>query len=130
MKKNALTDSCTCSSNNSAPALAYYSGSLTSFICNRALGDCMANNANDLAGQQNCNSIFTCSNLNATQAAAAALSTSASSSSAGPTSTPASTATASTSPSATAKSFAVKVGQDYGVGLLGAGMVGALALLL
>ena len=91
----------------------------------------MANNANDLAGQQNCNSTFTCGTLNATQAAAAAAtSSSASSTSAGPTSTPASTATASTTPSATAKSFAVRVGQDYGVGLLSVGVAGALALLL
>ena len=114
-----LTYSCTCTSNHSAPALQYYAGSLINFICHRSLGDCFASHANDLAGQKQCNSTFTCSDIKAE--AQAASSSSASSSAASATAT--SSSTSSPSPSAT-KSAALKIGQDYGMGILAVAVLG------
>ena len=108
-----LTYSCTCTSNHSSPALQYYLGSLINFICHRSLGDCYATHAGDLTGQKQCNNTFICSDIKAE--AQAASSSSASSSVASATATSSSTS----SPSASAtKSAALKVGQDYGMGIL------------
>ena len=133
MYKNALTVSCTCSSNNSAPGLPYYIGSLTSFICQQAKGDCLATNAGDLSSQQACNTQFVCATLNASDAAIAATtssssmaSTSTQASATGSSSGTSSAASAST----TAKSFAIKVGQDYGMGIVAAGLMAVFKVLL
>ncbi|MCJ1238998.1 hypothetical protein MMC14_006990 [Varicellaria rhodocarpa] len=128
----ALSANCTCSANNSSPALQYYQGTLLSFICNKAQGDCNATNAGNLAGQQQCTVKYVCGNLNASQAAAAAVSTSSSSSvAATSTQATATSATGSgTSATASAKSFAIKVGQDYGAGIFAAGIMAAFGVML
>ncbi|MCJ1356881.1 MAG: Golgi apparatus membrane protein tvp18 [Icmadophila ericetorum] len=111
MKLNAT---CTCKSNNSSPALQYYSGSLFSFICNQGQGDCNATNAGDLAAQEQCAQEYICGTLNASTANVAPTTTT----SAAPSSTAASqTGSSTASASATAKSVAMKIGQDYGTGV-------------
>ena len=92
----------------------------------------MAQNAGNLAGQQACNTTYVCGSANATLAAAVVASTS-SSSSAASTSTQGSVTSATgstTSASATAKSFAIKVGQEYGAGIFAAGIMAAFGVML
>ncbi|MCJ1340659.1 hypothetical protein MMC09_005955 [Bachmanniomyces sp. S44760] len=121
-----LTYTCTCMSNNSAPGLAFYMGTLPTFICNTQFGACIAAHPNDLAGQQQCNQTYVCGNLNASSVPVAT-STSSSSSSMSATASP----TTSPSASASAKSnMALKVGQDYGMGLFAAGALAVLGLAL
>ena len=120
-----LTYFCTCTSNHSAPALQYYSGSMINFFCHKSQGDCYASHANDLAGQRQCNVTFVCSDIKAE--AQAASSSSASSSVASATAT--SSSTSSPSPSAT-KSAALRIGQDYGMGILAVAVLGSFGFAL
>ncbi|MCJ1310214.1 hypothetical protein MMC25_003876 [Agyrium rufum] len=134
-----LTWTCTCASNNSSPALQYYEDSIIWNICSTDLGDCLTQNAMDSAAQTACKSKYICGTLNATDAAS---SPSSSSSSAASSATASSTsaasqsgsATASTTPSASstasASSFAIKIGQDYGVGILAASFMALAGLFL
>ena len=110
------------------------------------LGNCLAANANDLSAQNNCKSRYVCGSLNATNviggsattsaaaaSSTAAVSSTASSGGSSASATPSSTgsATSSPSPSSTSSSsFAVKVGQDYGVSIVAFGLVTLGALLL
>ena len=119
--------SCTCQSNNSIPGLQYYTPTMYSNLCNKALGDCLGTNAGDRASQENCKSTYVCGSLNASSATAAT-STSASA-------TPSATggATGTTSPSSTptrSVAMAIRFGEQYGAGALGALVVGALGLAL
>ncbi|MCJ1291476.1 hypothetical protein MMC34_003020 [Xylographa carneopallida] len=135
---SSLSYNCTCTSNHSGPALQYYANTIPFFLCNTGKGDCMAANANDLAAQQQCNQTYVCGN--STYNAATAMTTS-SSSSVSATSTPSGTAagagsgssTASgsaASPSATKAAAALTIGQDYGVGILVAGLLAGMGFLL
>ena len=118
-----LTYSCICSSNQSAPALQYYAGSLINFMCHRAAGDCNATHAGDLAGQKQCNNQFVCSDIKAEAQAVSSSSASASVASA------TSSSTSNPSPSAT-KSAALKIGQDYGIGILAVAILGTFGFAL
>ena len=99
----------------------------------------MAQNANDLAAQKQCNVTFVCGN--STYNAATAMTTSSSSAASTPTASgsasgagagsASSTASGSAaSPSATKAAAAMTIGQDYGMGILAAGLLAAMGLLL
>ncbi|MCJ1281656.1 hypothetical protein MMC26_000977, partial [Xylographa opegraphella] len=124
----------------SAPALQYYANTIPFFLCNAGKGECMATNANDLAAQQQCNMTYVCGN--STYDAATAVTTSSSSSAS---SSPTATGTASgagagsgsstasgsaANPSPTKAAAALTIGQDYGFGILVAGLLTAMGLLL
>ncbi|MCJ1329662.1 hypothetical protein MMC10_006342 [Thelotrema lepadinum] len=99
----SLNFTCTCSSNNSAPALQYYNPTMLSFICNQALGDCLKANAQSQAQQANCKSTIVCGNSSVGAVASAASSAPASTGTASPTSSSGSgSGSGSTSPSSTA----------------------------
>ncbi|KAI9051123.1 hypothetical protein LZ554_005226 [Drepanopeziza brunnea f. sp. 'monogermtubi'] len=49
-----LVYNCTCASNNSAPGLAYYTGTLPTFVCNQVFENCIAAGENDQAAQAVC----------------------------------------------------------------------------
>ncbi|MCJ1480929.1 hypothetical protein MMC06_001084 [Schaereria dolodes] len=128
-----LTYDCTCSSNNSAPGLQYYMQSLPFFICQKSFDLCIAAHPDDSAGQSACNTTYVCGTLNASDANVATTSSASPSSTGTPTSTVAtasSTGTTSPSASATGKSAAIKVGQDYGLGVLVAGLFAVLRFAL
>ncbi|MCJ1473805.1 hypothetical protein MMC13_002456 [Lambiella insularis] len=127
-----LVYSCLCASNNSAPAQQYYANTIISNICNHAKGDCFANKAGDHSGQEACNSTYICGNATEPQAAAAGSTptTSSASSTAGATNTASGTASASATPSATKAAAAVKIGQEYGVVILSAGLLVVMSFVL
>ena len=113
-------------SNNSMPGLQYYTPTLYSNLCNQVLGDCLKEKAGDRASQDACKTMYVCGTLNASSAAAAASTSSASA-------TPSATGTASTAPSSTptrSAALAIRFGERYGAGVLGALVVGALGVAL
>ncbi|MCJ1444007.1 MAG: hypothetical protein MMC23_004507 [Stictis urceolatum] len=127
---STLNFTCTCSSNNSAPALEYYVGTIPTYECQTLNGNCIAANAGDLSGQQNCNATYVCGTLDSKDAAAAQTSAAASSSAA-PTATGASqTTTASTAATSTAAAVALRLGEQYGAGILGAGLLAIMGAVL
>jgi len=109
---STLNYTCICSSNHSAPALAYYENTIPWELCTTGKGICMQNNANDLAAQQQCNATYICGSSNASDYVAVATTTA--------TSTMMATSTATTSPTAstTKASAAIRIGQTYGVSVL------------
>ncbi|MCJ1417329.1 hypothetical protein MMC32_003672 [Xylographa parallela] len=135
---SSLSYNCTCTSNHSGPALQYYANTIPFFLCTTGKGDCMATNANDLAAQQQCNMTYVCGNSTYNAAAAVTTSSSASASStptasgsgAGAASGSSTASGSAASPSATKAAAALTIGQDYGVGILVAGLLAAMGLLL
>jgi hypothetical protein len=124
---SSLSYACTCSSNNSAPALAYYANTIPSFECPALRGNCYASNANNLAGQQQCNVTYTCSSINASASGVLPASTSASASATG---SATGSASGSTSTSTNAAAAVMHVGEQYGVGILSAGLLAILGLVI
>ena len=133
----ALNYTCTCAANNSAPALQFYEPTITSFICNVVLGDCLKDHVSDQASQDNCKKTIVCGSSNVTTfQASAAPSAAATTSGASPsgtgssseTSGTASTSTPSASP--TSGAIALNFGQQYGVGVLSAGLLAIMGLAL
>lgn len=49
-----LSYKCTCSSNNSAPGLQYYTQTMPTFICNELLAQCIAENTQSSRDQDDC----------------------------------------------------------------------------
>lgn len=49
-----LSYNCTCSSNNSAPGLEYYTGTMPTFICKELFSECIETNAGDADAQDAC----------------------------------------------------------------------------
>ena len=132
-RQDTLDYSCTCAANNSAPGLQWYSTTLPNNICNALNGDCMKLNANDLVAQQNCNKTYVCEGINITTFGAAASSSAAASAASTQAAATGSktTATSSASPSASkAAAAALAVGEQYGVGILGAGLLAVMGLVL
>lgn len=130
---NALTWNCTCASNNSAPGLQWYATTMPNSLCEALNGNCVAANAqNGVTAQQNCNSTYACSNLNITNfAASASASASGAMSTAKPTGSATGTGSASSPTSSKSAAIAaLHVGEHYGAGVLGAGLVAALGFLL
>jgi len=75
----------------------------------------MKTNAGDLTGQRRCNVTYVCGGANASQASTAPATTSSAPSS---TATGSTTGTAGAPASTTTKSAAIRIGQEYGLGLL------------
>ncbi|QSZ29876.1 hypothetical protein DSL72_004394 [Monilinia vaccinii-corymbosi] len=130
-----LKYTCTCSSNSSSPGLQYYLQSMPTFICEKIYQDCISKGENDAAAQKLCTQARAknCGKLDPDKYVAAAPSSSASSpASASATATatsPATTATASSTPSSAAAP-ALKIGREYGAGILAAGVAGLFGLIL
>ncbi|KAA6407855.1 MAG: hypothetical protein FRX48_08206 [Lasallia pustulata] len=123
---SSLNYQCTCN-NGSSPDLAAYEDTLPSYICTQNKINCVLAHPNDANGQSACNTTYQCGTLAATNAPAGTSSSAMpSSTSASATVTSSSTATAST----TAKSMALSFGQNYGAGIVAAGLMAALSVLL
>ncbi len=99
------------------------------FVCKETYAQCIKAHPDDLQGQQQCTDAAKCGTLNATAAEASASSSRAAASSTAAASSGSQTASASASGSAsgTAASasssptgMAVKLGRDYGVGVMAA----------
>ncbi|MCJ1300411.1 hypothetical protein MMC08_003208 [Hypocenomyce scalaris] len=120
---STLTYQCTCT-NGSAPDLAAYSDTLPSYICSQNYINCVAAHPNDATGQASCNTTYQCGTLSPMNVPAA---TSSASSVASSTSASATTSATATT---TAKSMALSLGQKCGAGMLAAGLVAALSMLL
>ncbi|MCJ1228470.1 hypothetical protein MMC12_005131 [Toensbergia leucococca] len=118
-----LNYTCTCA-NGTAPDVMAYKLTLPYYICQASFAQC--NTA--YPGAQSCSDQFQCASLDASSVPTG-VGASSTSSSATATSTSSATATSSTA-SATAKSFAVKVGGDYGVGAVAAGLAAAVGCVL
>ena len=94
----------------------------------------MATNANDLAAQQQCNVTYDCGpQINATDAAASS-SESAAATTSGAAETSASETASQTSSTAPANSdsaaTALRIGEKYGVGIVSAGLLAVMGLVL
>lgn len=139
--KTTLVYNCTCS-NGSAPDLAAYTNTIPYYICTTSADQCITANPNDAEAQSRCTTEIRdlCGTLDPASYTAAASSSSSSSAAASSTSAAASTtsATSATSvvssavASATAKgaAIAVKVGKEYGAGVIAAGAMAAFGYML
>eukprot|EP00300_Choanocystis_sp_HF-7_P022334 c21555_g1_i1.p1 GENE.c21555_g1_i1~~c21555_g1_i1.p1 ORF type:complete len:195 (+),score=31.67 c21555_g1_i1:143-727(+) len=132
--ENTLSFDCTCSANNSAPALVYYTGTMPTFICEEIFSECNKNNtggskaiSDKCAADEKAN----CGHLDPTDFEAVATTTSSSASNAKTTSAGTSaTDSASTSSSSAAAATMMAAGAQYGGGLLVAGAAAAFGLLI
>ncbi|PBP26952.1 PCI domain-containing protein [Diplocarpon rosae] len=127
----SLTYNCTCQSNNSAPGLAYYTGTVPTFICEQVFQNCIAAGENDAAAQSVCtkNEVANCGHLDADNFTAPAPTSSSSSSS--PTGTGAQNQAATGTPATTSSSSAAAptlfpyLGQSFGTGAMALGAAAA-----
>ncbi|CAL3963934.1 hypothetical protein PZA11_001417 [Diplocarpon coronariae] len=131
-----LSYECTCQANNSAPGLAYYTGTMPSFICQQVFQNCIAAGENDATAQAVCtkNEAANCGHLDADNfTAPATTSSSASSSPTGTrTNTQAATGTAATtsSSSAAAATLLPYLGHNFGAGAVALGAAAAFGYVL
>ncbi|KAI4144098.1 MAG: hypothetical protein LQ340_006778 [Diploschistes diacapsis] len=129
----SLNYTCTCASNNSAPALQYYQPTMLSFICNRYLGDCLKNTAMSQSEQANCKATIVCGNSSANSVASAAPSSATPSATASSTASGSASKTSAASPSATQSKSAgdsVKISQEMTTGIFGAALFAVLGMAL
>ncbi len=129
--QNALTYSCTCTSNSSAPGLAYYQNSMDWFICEKVYDNCIQAGENDLAAQTLCktNEKKNCGHLDPANFTSAAVTTSATST---PTGAAASSGTGAPSSTSTSKAAAATMAamRNFGTGAMAVGAAAAFGFLL
>ena len=125
--QDTLTYSCLCASNDSQPGLQYYASTLPSYICEVIFQDCIANNTGDLAAQTECTKAKdeNCGTLKAENYTATATSTSTTTTSASKTASSTASATSSKAAAAT-----LKVGREFGTGVVAAGILAAFGFML
>jgi len=130
-----LTFSCTCTSNNSAPALALYTQTMPTYICEQVYANCNILNAGVKAALDKCaaDEKANCGHLNST-AFVETTSSSSSSSSSTPTSTSSPSGSATGAPTTTSSAGAaatmMAMGGQFGSGLLVAGAAAAFGYIL
>jgi hypothetical protein len=118
-----LDYSCTCASNNSAPGLQYYIGSIQTFICEAVFANCISDNAGDAAAQNVCNENekTNCGHLNPDNFTSAAATTTAASASATASKTGSATAASGTASSSSSKAAAATMAPVANMRNLGTG---------
>ncbi|KAK5132437.1 hypothetical protein LTR08_009048 [Meristemomyces frigidus] len=142
----ALTYVCTCSNGNS-PNISNFDQTIPSFVCAQWKTDCVTAHPNDLTGQTACLSVV-CGDRNASSgetstsssaSATASMTASMTASSTGGAVASASSAagsgasaasSAASSATASSAAIAMNVAQNYGTGILAAGMLGLFGLAL
>ncbi|KAI9807887.1 MAG: hypothetical protein M1825_005193 [Sarcosagium campestre] len=118
-----LSIECVCSGGE-VPDLAAYQNSVPFYICQATTAQCIASNQMDAQAQQKCRDDNQCGSKNATEFGEASTTTAAAST------TAASTTAAATAASASPTNAALRVGAEWGTGLLAVGIAGAFGALL
>jgi len=132
-----LTYNCTCTANNSAPGLQYYTGTLPTFICEFNFQECINATVGVAASQAKCtqDEKANCGHNNPDDFVAVASSSSSSSAAATATSSSASGASVAASATSTSSKGAaatmLAVGGEYaGAGIVAAGVAAAFGMML
>jgi len=130
-----LDFNCTCSANNSAPALVLYTGTMPTFICEQIFNNCNLANVGVAAAQAKCKSDeeANCGHFDPANFVAAVPSSSSSAASTTGTGTAggsSATGTASSSTSAAAAATMMAMAGQYGSGLLAVGAAAAFGMML
>jgi hypothetical protein len=105
-------------------------------VCNEVLAQCIAANATSATLQQGCKDENVCGTLDASDVKAGAGAKSTSSAAASSTTMSSSTSATASATSATAAAtsssaaMAIAIGQDYGFGIVAAGLMGAFGYML
>jgi hypothetical protein len=129
----SLNYTCTCSANNSAPGLQYFTQTMPTFICEEEFSICNANavnDANSAQAQAQCKSTeqTTCGQLNPANFTASAPSTASSTGS--PTASGSSTGSSATSSSSKAAAATMAAVRNFGTGAFAVGAAAVFGVLL
>jgi len=132
---NTLIFNCTCTANNSAPALALYTETMPTFVCEEIHDLCIKANENVAAAQAKCNADekANCGHLdpeNFTAPSSSSSSTGSTPTSTGTGGSSTGTGISSSSSHAAAAATMVAIGGQYGSGFLIAGAAAAFGMLL
>ena len=138
--QTTLDFSCVCD-NGTTPDLSPYENTIPFYVCKETFVQCIANNPNNLQGQDYCKGNATCGTVNAASTSTSATSTP----SAAPSTTQAAAATtagsatasstgsatgASASPTSSKGAAALQMAQDHSTGFFAAAFLAAFGMLL